>query len=127
LLLPADIFEANSKPAFPEAKREIPICFDYAQTKLDAIRINFPPTLTIESLPPADKANFEKFAIYNMTTESTTTNFTIRRTYVMAEILFKTEEYAGLRDFYSKFENKDQESVVLTTAPAAAKATSTGN
>jgi hypothetical protein len=127
LLLPADIFEANSKPAFPEAKREIPICFDYAQTKLDAIRINFPPTMTIESLPPADKANFEKFAIYNMTTESTATNFTIRRTYVMAEILYKTDEYAGLRDFYSKFENKDQESVVLTTAPAAAKATPTGN
>jgi hypothetical protein len=127
LLLPADIFEANSKPAFPEAKREIPICFDYAQTKLDAIRINFPPTLTVESLPPADKANFEKFAIYNMTTESTATSFTIRRTYVMAEILYKTNEYAGLRDFYSKFENKDQESVVLTTAPVAPKATPTGN
>jgi transglutaminase-like putative cysteine protease len=127
LLLPADIFEVNSKPTFPHAKREIPIYFDYAQTKQDAIRINFPPNLTVESLPPADKSNFEKFAIYNMATESTATSFTVRRIYVMAEIFYKTDEYAGLRDFYSKFENKDQESVVLTTAPTAAKATPTGN
>ena len=127
LLLPANIFEVNSKPAFPDAKREIPIYFEYPQTKQDAIRINFPATLTVESLPPADKSNFEKFALYNMTTESTTTSFTVRRIYVMAEIFYKTNEYAGLRDFYSKFENKDQESVVLTTAPAVAKATPTGN
>jgi hypothetical protein len=127
LLLPADLFEANSKPAFPDAKREIPVYFDYAQAQQDAIRINFPPTFTVESLPPGDNSNFEKFALYKMTTESTATNFTVRRTYVLGEIFFKTEEYAGLRSFYSKFENKDQESVVLTTTPVAAKATPPGN
>jgi hypothetical protein len=62
-----------------------------------------------------------------MTAESTATNFTVRRNYVLGEVFFKTEEYAGLRSFYSKFENKDQESVVLTTAPVAAKATPPGN
>jgi len=127
LLLPADLFEANSKPAFPDAKRGIPVYFNYAQTQQDAIRINFPPTFKVESLPPADKSNFEKFALYNMTTESTATNFTVRRAYIIGEIFFKTEDYAGLRSFYSKFENKDQESVVLTAAPVAAKATPPGN
>jgi hypothetical protein len=127
LLLPADIFEANSKPTFPDAKREIPVYFDYAQTKQDAIRINFPATFTVESLPPVDKSTFEKFALYNMTAESTPTSFTVRRVYIMAEIFFKTGEYAGLRGFYSKLENKDQEAVVLTTVPAVAKATPTAN
>jgi hypothetical protein len=42
-------------------------------------------------------------------------------------VFFMPLEYAELRAFYSKMENKDQETVVLTSAPAAAKATPPGN
>ena len=127
LLLPVDLFEANSKPTFPQAKREIPVSFDYAQAYKDAIRINFPPTFTVESIPPGEKSNFQQFAVYNMTTEATANNFTVRRNYAMGEIFYKTDEYSGLRSFYSKVENKDQESVVLSTVPATAKATPPGH
>jgi hypothetical protein len=126
LLIPADIFEANSKPAFPHEKREIPVYFQYNHINQDAVRIKFPPTLTVESLPASDKTNFEKYAVYTLKTESNPTSFTVRRDYAMGEIIFKAEEYAALRSFYSKFENKDQETVVLTSAPAA-KATPAGN
>ena len=126
LLIPADIFEANSKPAFPHEKREIPVYFQYTHVNQDAVRINFPATLAVESLPASDKANFEKYAVYSLKAESTPTSFTVHRDYAMGEIIFRLEEYPGLRSFYSKFENKDQEAVVLTAAPAA-KATPTGN
>jgi hypothetical protein len=92
----------------------------------DAVRIKFPADLTVESLPASDKINFEKFAVYNLNTLSTSNSFTVRRDYVIGEIIFKPTDYPGLRSFYSKFENKDQEAVVLTAAPAA-KATPTGN
>ena len=34
--------------------------------------------------------------------ESTPTSFTVRRDYAMGEIIFRLEEYPGLRSFYSK-------------------------
>jgi hypothetical protein len=127
LLLPADIFQANAKPTFPHEKREIPVYFHYAHMNQDAVRIKFPATLKLESLPANDKSSFEKYAIYNVSAESTPTSFTVRRDYFLGEIVFKVDEYAKLRSFYSKIENKDQETVVLTSTPVAAKATPPGN
>ena len=127
LVIPAHLFEANSKPAFPHEKRDIPVSFSYPRTSQDAVRIKFPPTLTIESLPAAAQVSFPKFAVYGTKSESTPTSFTMRREYHLGEPFFMPAEYAELRSFYSKFESKDQESVVLTTAPAAPKATPTAN
>ena len=80
-----------------------------------------PSNLSIESLPASDKADMPKLALYNMKTESTPTNLTIRRDYALGEVIFMPTEYQQLRTFYSKMENKDQESIVLTNAPASAK------
>jgi hypothetical protein len=127
LLLPGDIFEANAKPSFPHEKRAIPVYFPYPRMVQDAVRINFPTTLKVESLPPGDKSAFEKYAAYVMSTESTATSFTVRRNYVLGDIVFTPEQYSSLRVFYSKMENKDQETVVLTSTPATAQVTPTGN
>lgn len=40
----------------------------------------------------------------------------MRRNLSLGEILFMPNEYPDLRTFYGKMENKDQESVVLTSA-----------
>jgi Domain of Unknown Function with PDB structure (DUF3857)/Transglutaminase-like superfamily len=127
LLIPADLFEANSKPTFPNAKRDIPVYFSFALIHQDAVRIKFPPNFAIESLPASDKMSFQKFALYSLNAESTPNSFTIRRDYFLGEIYYKTEEYPELRGFYSKMENKDQETVILTTTPAANKPTPAGN
>jgi hypothetical protein len=127
LLIPADLFEANSKPTFPNAKRDIPVYFSYALIHQDAVRIKFPPNFTVESLPASDKMTFQKFAVYSLNSESTPNSFTIRRDYFLGEIYYKTEEYPELRGFYSRMENKDQETVVLTIASAANKSTPAGN
>jgi hypothetical protein len=127
LLLPANLFEVNSKPAFPHEKREIPVSFSYPRINQDAVRIKFPPALALESVPPVTQLNFQKFAAYATKTESTPTSFTIRRDYVLGEPFFLPAEYAELRSFYSKLENKDQESVVLTTVPVTARSASTAN
>jgi hypothetical protein len=117
LLIPGDIFEANSKPTFPHEKREIPVYFSYPHINQDAVRIKFPSTLSIESLPTADKFGFDKFALYSMSSESTSSSFTVRRNFTLGEIVYQAKEYPGLRGFYSKLETKYQESVVLTAAP----------
>jgi hypothetical protein len=127
VLLPGDIFVANAKPAFPHEKREIPVYFEYPRITQDAVRIKFPQTLSIESLPAADKNTLEKSIAYSLTTESSADSFTVRRTYALGDIVFNTDQYPAFRAFYSKMETKDQESVVLTAAPAAPKPTPSGN
>jgi hypothetical protein len=117
LLIPGDIFEANSKPTFPHEKREIPVYFNYAHMNQDAVRIKFPSALTVESLPTADKFTFEKFAAYSLSSESNSSSFTVRRNLTLGEIVYPPKDYPDLRAFYSKLETKDQESVVLTAAP----------
>jgi hypothetical protein len=127
LLLPGDIFEANSKPSFTHEKREIPVYFEYPRLIQDAVRVKFPATFTVESLPAADKSTFKDAVGHTLSTESTPTSFTVRRNYTLGGIVFPPDSYPDMRAFYSKMENKDQESVVLTSAPAAAKATPPGN
>jgi hypothetical protein len=127
VLLPGDIFEANVKPAFPHEKRDIPVYFQYTHMTQDAVRLHFPQTLSVESLPAGDKTTFEKSIAYNLSSESAPGSFTVRRNYVLGGIVFSQQQYASLRTFFSKMENKDQESVVLTTAAITAKSTPATN
>jgi Domain of Unknown Function with PDB structure (DUF3857)/Transglutaminase-like superfamily len=128
ILFTGDIFETNAKPSFPHEKRESSIYFHYSYMNQDAVRVNFPPVFSVESLPTSMKQQFQTFALYTLASESTPTSVTIRRGYTLGEILYMPKEYPGLRDFYNKFETKDQESVVLTVAPiTATKSTTTTN
>jgi hypothetical protein len=119
MLVPGDIFVMNDKAVFPHERRELPIYFEYPQMVVDAVRTKFPASFGIESLPAADKSLFQKFALYQLSSESTVTSFTVRRTFALGEILFGPDEYPELRGFYSKFETKDQEPVVLKATASA--------
>jgi hypothetical protein len=128
ILLPGDVFESNSRNTFPHEKREIPVYFSYPHMMQDAVRVKFPASLNIESFPTSEKIPFQNFAVYSMTTTSTSTSVLVQRNYSLSEIIYMAKEYPELRSFYSKMETKDQESVVLTTAPVhAAKAVPAGN
>jgi hypothetical protein len=128
LLIPGDIFETNSKAAFPHEKRDVPVYFDYPYITQDAVRVSFPASLAMESAPSTDKISFQHYAAYDMSTTSTPNSVTIRRNYALGEFVFMPKEYSELRSFYTKMETKDQESVVLAAAPAtAAKSSAAAN
>ena len=113
LLLPADLFEANSRPIFPHEKRDVGVYFEYPHMVQDAVRINFPSTLSVESMPKSDKLQYSKSAAYNVITEQSPTSYTVRRNFLLGEIVFPTNEYPELRGFYRQVESKDQEALVL--------------
>ena len=127
LLLPADFFMANAKPVFSHEKRETAVYFDYPSFTQDVMRIKFPSTFAIESMPATESAPFEKTAYYKLTTESAPGSVTIRRDFAMGNIIILPTEYKGLRDFYSKLEAKDQESIILKLASTEAQPASGGN
>jgi hypothetical protein len=66
-------------------------------------------------------------AAYDITTTSTPTSFTTRRQFVLGDFLIPSSDYSTLRGFYSQFEAKDQESVVLKVAPAAVASSPSGS
>ncbi len=117
LVLPVDLFEANSKAAFPHEKRELAVYFRYPQIKQDALRITFPKGFAVEAVPDTGKYTIPTRQSYVLTVESTPTSFTTRRNYAVGDVLVTVPEYPELRKFYTQLESKDQESVVLKVAP----------
>ncbi len=63
---------------------------------------------------------YAKTAMYTLKSEMTTNAITVRRTFLMGDIVFTKEEFPQLRAFYTKLETKDQEPVVLRAGAAAA-------
>jgi transglutaminase-like putative cysteine protease len=120
LVMPVDLFTAGTAATFPHPKRELAVYFDYPEIVKDALRVNFPSVFQVEALPAEGKFTFQKMAAYDINTTSTATSFTTRREYDLGEILIAPTDYEALRGFYSQFEAKDQDSVVLKMAPAAA-------
>jgi len=116
MLVPGDIFVINEKPAFPHEKRELPVYFEYPQTIQDAVRFKLPASLSLESAPATEDATFQKFALYSLKSASTPSSVTVQRNLAVGEVIFRTTEYPELRAFYTKFETKDQEPIVLKAA-----------
>ncbi len=122
LFIPADIFVGTPKAMFPHEKRELAVYFDYPYLLQDAIRFHLPASIHPESIPAADKQQFERYALYTLSSEQAPDAVTVRRNLTMGEFLFVTKDYSALRSFYSKMESKDQENIVLTNAPQAGAA-----
>ena len=120
LVLPGDLFEARATPSFPHEKRELPVYFHYGYSLQDVMRVKFPTGFSIESMPAADKGQYLTSAAYSLTSESTPDSVTVRRIFNITDIVFPVKEYPELRSFYSKMEQKNQESVVLKTPAGAA-------
>ncbi len=124
LLLPVDLFLANNQAHFTRSRREVAVDLEYPRMVRDALRINFPPGFAVESLPAVGRYELGHQAAYGLTTEQSPTSFTVRRDFVLGEIIFPPAQYPALREFYSKVDQKDSDSVVLKladTAPAQAQ------
>ena len=120
LLVVGDLFEANAKPKFPEAKREEPIDMRYPTTTQDAVRLVLPTGMVVESSPTAASNELKGSAAYSLQVATAPNSITIRRNLTLGKTFVGIETYNDLRDFYGKYEAKDQESVVLTRNAAAA-------
>jgi hypothetical protein len=114
LLVPANLFEMNSKPLFPQAKRDVDVDMQYPSFVQDAVRFKLPPTLVVESAPTASKEMMKSLAAFQVNSVSAANSITLYRNLQLGTPVFTPSEYPDLRSFYTKLEAKDQETVVLT-------------
>ena len=119
LLVVGDLFEANTTPRFPEAKRELPIDMKYPTSMQDVVRLALPASMTLESSPTTASHELKGSAVYGMTVATTPGYITIRRNLTLGKTFVGSETYNDLKDFYGKFEARDQEAIVLTRSAVA--------
>jgi hypothetical protein len=120
LILPSDLLEAGSSATFSDEKRVQAVYFSYPELTQDALRINLPTGFSVEAVPAAAKFGMLNEDAYSFTVTSDATGFTARRDHAQGEIVVLPKDYDSLRKYYSQFESKDQESVVLKMTPASA-------
>jgi hypothetical protein len=120
LILPSDLLETGSSATFSDEKRVQAVYFSYPVLTQDALRINFPAGFSVEAVPAAAKFDMLNEDAYSFTVTSDATGFTARRDHAQGEVVVLPKDYDSLRKYYSQFESKDQESVVLKMVPAAA-------
>jgi len=119
LMIAADLFQANIAPLFTKQKRELAVWLWYPYSATDGIRIETPLGYSVESVPPAAQFTLPKMAGYGLTVKSDAKGITVRRDLQIGETTYLPQEYPDLRTFFSQFQSKDQEPIILKTAPAA--------
>jgi hypothetical protein len=122
LVMPVDFFTSGSVGAFADEKRQSGVDFKFAQTHLDALRVNFKKGFEVEAAPKPEEYGIPKTAQYSMKVETTPTSFTTRRNYTIGDFFFDTKAYPALRTFYSQMSTKDKESVILKVAAVTSAA-----
>jgi Domain of Unknown Function with PDB structure (DUF3857)/Transglutaminase-like superfamily len=120
LVVPVDLFTASEHAQFAQEKRDIAVYFHYPETVSDALRINLPATMSVEAVPPVSKLGMPNLAAYALEATPAASNVTVRRSFLFGGILVTAKDYPELRTYYSQFQAKDQESIVLKVAPAVA-------
>jgi len=115
LVLPIDLFLSEQPATFPEKERSAAVYFHYPQTVQDALLIRLPPGIAVEAAPDAAKYAYEDIGIYNMTIAPTANSITVHRNYLFNDALIPASKYAELRTFYSQFETRDHDGLVLKT------------
>jgi len=126
LVLPVELFEVGSTASFPHEKRDLAVYFSYPESVLDATRINLPSNLTVEGAPVSSNFDLKGVGVYKLDITQADKNITVRRNFAFAGIIFPVANYATLRTFYSQFEAKDKESVVLKMGAEAGSAGAAG-
>jgi len=116
MFLPSDIFLTNEKPKFTQAKRQTPVCFHYSYEETDQAVITYPPSMTVESSPKQELFKMKALAAMSAGSSVQGNTLTESRSLAMANVIFRPDEYDGLRSFYSQVSHKDQEQAVLKLA-----------
>ncbi len=120
VILPSDIFLSGSAATFTDEKRQEAVYFHYPRYLQDAQRLNLPGTMSVEALPNTAKFDLPNEELYTLSVVGDGKGFTTRRNHIQGELLVMPKDYDALRKYYAQFESKDQESVVLKTAPVVA-------
>lgn len=112
LLLPMGFFQTQGRQAFGHQRRVHPVYFSTPWQELDDITVELPGGYGVEGLPPTHKTPSD-FGRYEMSAENDGGELRVRRRFVMDGTFFTIENYALLREFYTRVRTGDEQQAIL--------------
>ena len=123
MFVPAMFFESHAKHPFVAVeKRESPVDMEYGNVVKDEVTYQLPEGFAVESAPPDASVPWAGHSAFTVKTAAGKNEIKVSRTLACAFTFLDPKEYPELRDYYQKIATADQQQLVLTAAPAAAKA-----
>jgi hypothetical protein len=119
MLLPTSIFQGQDRHPFQHAKRISPVYFHFAFREVDDVTITVPEGMQVESVPKPHALQ-NKFAGYKVEADKANGQLHIRRQFQMDELMFHTQFYEALQQFYNQVKAGDDEQAVLRNVSSAA-------
>lgn len=116
LLIPANLFQVNAKPLFPEVKRDVTVDMHFASMTEDSVRYKLPIGMVLESVPSPERQTLTNAAGFEQSSTATADSVTSVRNLIIGHVYDSPGEYPDLRDFYKNLEARDQEMLVVTRA-----------
>jgi hypothetical protein len=122
LMLPGFFFETRGAHPFVEQeKRQESVDMHYGEVVTDQVVYHLPAGFSVEGAPQDAKITWPDHTVLVNKTIPAAGQITIARMLARSFTEAKPEEYQDLRGFYQKVAAADQQQLVLTTAPVAAK------
>jgi transglutaminase-like putative cysteine protease len=112
VLLPTNIFQFNRPPMFAHPDRKQPIYFEFPSREIDDVHIKLPDNLQVESLPANQEVKVQ-YAIYRASRKQDKNEIDMTRDLAIATFVFPPAEYKGLKSFFDKVKEGDDEQVLL--------------
>jgi hypothetical protein len=112
LILPLDIFASRTHLAFQHDKRKYPVYFSYPYQEYDQVFFELPAGYQVEKLPAKGK-EMSEYGRYATAWVQQGHTLVMERRFAMDWFYFQPNQYTGLKDFFNKVSNSDQENAIL--------------
>jgi hypothetical protein len=126
LFLPGTFFEAATKPTFASETRQNPVYMPFPYVEQDQFKMKLPANTTVEDVPQDAQLPFMPNADFVSRYRGAGDTYQYARRVRVANVLYQTQDYASLRNFFQKMSAQDQEPVVLKVTAAADRAKDSG-
>lgn len=120
VLLPTNVFQFGQRAMFALKERKYPVYLDYPAREIDDVRVKLPESLQIENLP-SNETNKVDYALYKVERSQEKNELVVKRDFVMAAFYFQPTDYSGLKAFYDKAREGDEQQALMKQVSNVAK------
>ena len=112
LLVPSEIFQANTKQVFTRDRRLHAIFLPYPFREVDQVTLALPAGIDVEGRPQPQEVSIP-FSSYRTQRQQSGSTLIFKRDLTLAAVWLPADAYPELRGFYKKVKAGDEEQAVL--------------
>lgn len=119
MLVTEGVFQATQAKAFEPQKRVNSIYFHYPYEEIDAVKLHAPAGYRIENVPTAVQVKAAGPVAYEISAAQQNNSVEVKRHLLVSGIMFPSEAYRELREFFNTVKTNDEAQIVFQNAESA--------